>query len=172
MAGGRDFESELLAVLGKLRRKVPAEEMPGLVNEIKALPYPSQIKTDESWGLLSTIHDSMISDVGDFETIREKIERLKSTMPAYHALRDKLYSINPDLRDITQLVKHVKKMQILQKTIEQREKDSALAKLEKDNELFVEAMLAPTVSGGGRRRRRGSSTRRRKQQRKKSLRRK
>ncbi len=173
MAGGRDFESELLAVLEKVRRVVPPSEEAGLINEVKALPFPSEIKTEDSLGLMSTIYEYMVSDVGLYETIPDKIARLQSTMKIYNVLSAILYSINPELREVTSIVRAAKKLETLEKTKDARLRDAALAKAEEEGRLFAESMLADAVSGGGRRRRRrGGSTRRRKQQRKKTLRRK
>lgn len=156
MSGGRDFNSELLAILEKLRVVKNPSEIPGLVNEIKALPFPASIdeNSQEAFSLLMTIHTMMISDVGVYETIPEKIARLRLTGPAYAELSNRLATINPKLKELVGVVKYVTKIQIIQATAKERDAEEKKAKAEAEAQLFAEAMLADSVKGGGRRRRR------------------
>ncbi len=156
MSGARDFDTELLAFLGKLRGPISEFEKAGLRGELKALKPPTQMTKEDFRRYFTMIYDTFHTDMDLYPALAAKLARKEIVKEFYSGLGVKLLS-----------GKSQEYVKIVHDIYNEKQVERALKKAQREaefeeraiQELLTNAFVNSVLKGGARKQLRGKTRR-------------
>jgi hypothetical protein len=159
MSGARDFSTEFLKILERLREPISEHQKKGLRAEIAAL-NPVGITYDEIVNCFMWIYDGFHADIDTYATQEEKMARAALVREFYKGLAGKLLLGQPRAYAAIPLtIYQQRKAETAAKKAKNAKEQEEIAIKQLMTDALVEAVVA--VEGGGRKKRKTRSGRKR-----------